>query len=351
MNTIDIARRMAQLGETGEALRAYALVLGEDAEPAELLEAAAYTLQNGGEYKIAYTAFAALPRAGHFRDETLGILTQAFYEPNVGELQNRYERNRKALAKYPYLFRKDFPDFDGLPLKFYPYDDDSYLPFDVRTGEFCDFVDVKDPVVSRNFFKDLEKPVLASDVYSQYELEYLNDNVRPSEWCGRENHIYLHYESWEAFCAWLQVLDMRPLTESKKAVFLIGDERSEYPIDFKARFGIDYSTYTPKPIGIREVNKLIFHTQLSAHNGGDFFNEVFDAHPNLISMPSVMFYAIEKNFRELRGNVKKLRASGNAARLPQDAAGRTYRKLCRIKDLTDKDLFVGMYMMVKEYDN
>lgn len=82
MQAIDMARRLAQLGETGEALRAYALVLGSEAAPAETLEAAAYTLQNGGEYKLAYTAFVSLYNAGHFRADILPIMLEAFYQPN-----------------------------------------------------------------------------------------------------------------------------------------------------------------------------------------------------------------------------------------------------------------------------
>lgn len=53
---------------------------------------------------------------------------------------------------------------------------------------FGEFVNVRDQVVSRNFFKDLDNPIFARDVFSQYELEYLNDNVRRSEDVGRENH-------------------------------------------------------------------------------------------------------------------------------------------------------------------
>lgn len=351
MEVIEIARRMAGLGAPEEALRAYALVLHGDGEPEERLEAAAYTLQNGGDYKTAYTAFVELYRAGHFRAETLGILTQAFYEPNAGELKGRYERNRKLLKRYPYLFRKDFPTFKALPLRFYPYDDSCYVPFDTRTGELRALVNVKDPVVSRNFFKDLEKPILASGVCSQYELEYLNDNVRPSEWCARENHIYLHYESWEEFCSWLQVLDLRPLAESKKAVFLIGDEISEYPIDFKARFGLDYGGYKPRPIGVREVSRLIWHTQLSSHNGGDFFNEIFDGHPDLLVLPSLLFSDMELLIAKQRAVLEELRARADPPVFADDAAGRTLEKLCRLDGVTDKDLLVATFMGAKNYRN
>ena len=91
------------------------------------------------------------------------------------------------------------------------------------------------------------------------------------------------------FCSYLQILNLRPLLEAEKLVFLIEDEIEQYPIEFQSRFGIDYSQYPVKPIGIREIHRLIWHTQLSSHNGGDFFNEIFDNHPNLIAVESIMF--------------------------------------------------------------
>ena len=42
-----------------------------------------------------------------------------FYEPNVKLLKSRYQSNCKLLEKYPYLFRRDFLDFEFLPLRFY----------------------------------------------------------------------------------------------------------------------------------------------------------------------------------------------------------------------------------------
>ncbi|MDE7244787.1 MAG: hypothetical protein K2O18_12555, partial [Oscillospiraceae bacterium] len=241
MEVIELARRLAGLGQTQEAQDAYTLVLGQSADPAEKMEAAAYLFQSGGDYRISYTCFRDLYNQGHFREEALSILTQAFYEPNEKALAKRYEKNCKLLAKYPYLFKKDFLPFKNLPIRFYPYDDNGYVPYFVQEERFGDYIDFKNPVVSRNFFKDLDKPILADGVASQYELEYLNDNVRDSVRVGRENHVYLHYGDWAEFCAYLQVLNLRPLLEKKKFVFLIEDEIEKYPIDFKARFGIDYS--------------------------------------------------------------------------------------------------------------
>ena len=273
MQTIDIARRCAELNAVADANNAYVVALHQGGlAPEERMEAAVYLLRMGGDYKVAYTQFTALYSEGQFQAECLDIMTQAFYEPNVKPMKNRYEKNCAALAKYPYLFRTDFPKFEELALRFYPFDDNGYLPFDPQKQEFGGYVNYNNPVVSRNFFKNLDNPILAQDVYSQYELEYLNDNVRPSEDIGRENHLYLHYASWEAFCAHLQVLNLRELLKQKKIVFLFGDELSRYPIDFREMYGIDYSQYPVKPIGVKDVHRLIWHTQLSSDNGGDFFN-------------------------------------------------------------------------------
>ena len=349
MEALDIARRMAELGQPEEAGQAYTLALHNGGiSPEEELEAAIYLLQSGGDYKTAYTTFLSLYNRGCFQGDCLSIMTQAFYQPNVKLLKTRYEKNCKALSKYPYLFRRDFPAFEDLSLCFYPFDDASYLPYDLETGKFGDYWKPTLQVVSRNFFKDLENPILAKDVYSQYELEYLNDNVRKSEYIGRENHVYLHYSDWHTFCAYLQCLNMRPLLEAEKFVFLIGDEISQYPIDFKERFGIDYSQYPVKPLGVREINKLIWHTQLSSHNGGDFFNEILDAHPNLLVLTSVMMDNMEKTIDSWQEAIHNAKGSKEAAQAlfqgnpPQ--AVRVIHELRSLSGLSDKDIFVGIYL-------
>ena len=350
MQAIEIARQLAALDQTEGAIKAYGLAIHEsqgEAPEAEM-EAALYILQNGGDYKVSYSTLIDLYRRDQFREDCLSIMTQAFYEPNVKLLKARYQNNCKLLEKYPYLFRKDFLDFEFLPLRFYPYDDNRFVPYDVGTQHFGEYVDFKYPRVSRNFFKDLDKPILAADVFSQYELEYLNDNVRPSEWVGRENHIYLHYTDWPTFCAHLQCLNMRPLLEDEKFVFLIGDEVEQYPIDFQSRFGIDYSQHPVKPLGVREINKLIWHTQLSSHNGGDFFNEILDAHPNLLALTSVMMDGMEESIDSWKEAIHNAKGSKEAAQAlfqgnpPQ--AVRVIHELRSLPDLCDKDVFVAIYL-------
>lgn len=348
MQAIEIARKLAVLGQTQDACRAYGLAVQQGSDPGERMEAAAYILQNGGDHRISYGCFVGLYNQGLFREDILPLMEAVFYQPNVKQLRSRYERNCKLLAKYPYLFRRDFVPFEELPIRFFPYDDhNGYVPFYRAEERFGGFVNFGSQVVSRNFFRDLDKPVLAADVFSQYELEYLADNVRPSEYIGRENHIYLHYTDWSVFCSYLQCLNLRKLLESRKLVFLIEDEIGQYPIDFKERFGIDYSRYPVKPIGIREVTKMIWHTQLSTHNGGDFFNEVFDGHPNLITMSSVMMSSVVKVVAELRTAVEQADSMGSAVRGIKWPA-RLVEELYRLRDRTDKDVLVAIFLGKEE---
>lgn len=336
METLDIARRLAELGQKKSAQEAYTLFLRMDGDktPKEELEAASFLFFSQADYKLPYDTFLSLFRRGQFQGEVLNLMSQAFYFPNLPDLQKQYERNCRILKEYPYFFRTDFPPFEELPTLFFPYEKGTYIPYYSDENVFGACVDFHYPVVDQNFFRDLENPVLGTDVYSQYQLEYLNDTVRRSEWVGRENHIYLHYTDWTKFCNYLQCLDFRKLLKDEKFVFLFEEEIAQYPINFQERFGIDYSQYPVKPLGVREVNRLIWHSQLSSHNGGDFFNEIFHDHPNLLIFDSIMFENAEKIVKDLRAQLR------NGIRVEE----KIYRLLAHVKNPTDKDLFIAVFL-------
>ena len=354
MRALEIARRLAQLNETEKARQAYTLALHESdgEDPGAELEAALYILQfgSGDDYKVSYTVFRDLYNKGFCKEDILQVMDGAFYVPNIKLIQARYRKNCALLERYPYIFRKDFLKFEDLPIRFYPYDDNSYTPYYPEEERFGDYINFRETVIKHYFFKDLEKPVLAQDIYSQYELEYLRDNVRRSEDVARENHIYLHYSSWEEFCAYLTCLNMKPLLDERKIVFLFEEEIEQYPIDFKERYNIDYSKLSVKPLAIREVTRMIWHTQLSSHNGGDLFNEVFDAHPNLIAMPSIMIDnildTVEKT-KELFDECGSLAEALDC--LSPWNAPHLVEELYHNRARTDKDILVGLYLYRKEY--
>ncbi|MBM6723637.1 hypothetical protein [Pseudoflavonifractor phocaeensis] len=337
MEPIALARRLAELGQKKEAQKAYMVAISQgNLSPMEQLESASYLFFSKGNAQAAFTVFVRLYNEGHYQSELMDILRQGFYQPNEKSLRDRYARNCRALNRYPYCFRKDFLPFEDLPILFFPYDKKGYIPYLPDQNRFGDYVNFNDTIVNRYFFKDLENPVLAEDVFSQYQLEYLNDNVRKSEWVGRENHIYLYYSDWSTFCSYLQCLDFRELLKEQKLVFLFEDEKEQYPIDFKARFGIDYSQYGIKPIGVREVNKLIWHTQLATHNGGDFFNEILFGHSNLLALDSVMMSSVEQTIRDTRRAWRKDRS--------QFVHSPIYPLLYPLNSPTEKDFFVAFFL-------
>ena len=335
MTMLEIARRFAETKQPKKAQEAYTLFLKTEKSktPEEELEAASYIFFSRGDYQISYTIFVSLYNRGLFQQAIMDIMYQAFYLPNVDKQRKRYTENLRILKEYPYCFQKDFPDFEDLPMLFFPFNDRGYLPFDREKNSFGEYTNFKEEIMDRYFFRDLENPILANDVFSQYQLEYLVDNVRRSEWVGRENHIYLHYSSVKALCAYLPCLSLKKILREKKIVFLFGDEINLYPIDFKERFGIDYSQYPVKPFGIREINRLIWHTQLSTHNGGDFFNEIFYEHPNLLSFESVMLENIRKIIRELQSDFRS--SALNASLI---------RELTGISKPTPKDFLVALFL-------
>lgn len=340
MEAIAIARRLAELKQIPEAQQAYTLALNEamGKDPVVELEAASYIFFTKGNAQLSLTAFISLYNRGYFQTELMKILSESIYRPNMIQQLRQYNKNCKALKNYPYFFYQgEFPNFTDLPVIFFPFSHKGFIPYDRQENRFGNYINFSDAVVRHNFFKDLEKPVLATDIYSQYELEYLNDNVRESKWVARENHIYLHYTSFIDFCVFLQCLDFTSLLKKEKIVFLIGDEISQYPIDFKERFGIDYSQYEVKPLEVNEVTRLIWHTQMITHNGGDFFNEIFHGHPNLLAVDSVMMENTKEVVAELKQMHRKLLQEGQHTH-PLVVT------MSRIKKPRDKDYFVFLFL-------
>ena len=353
MTAFEIARRMAELEQPSDAAKAYCVALKKEWEKlslSERMEAALFVLQfSEEEYRVSFDAFLRLYGEGAFQEEIISLIFDAFYEPNIEELRSRYDNNCRLLEQYPYLFQKTFPDFEQLPLMMVPYDEESYIPFNPESRAFLPRFEPAQPAVRHHFFKNLDQPIFAEEVYSQYELQYLVDNVRKSEWVARENHIYLYYPSWSLFCAYLQVLNLGPILSEEKIVFLIGEERAYYPIDFKEKFGIDYSLCQLKPVAIREVQRLILHGEYSYHNGGDFFTEIFDSHPNCF-VREVMFADAERAVDSMQQRLSTASSLEEAKQALAEYDPERISELFLLKAPTRKDLFVAWLMEGKEWN-
>ena len=90
---------------------------------------------------------------------------------------------------------------------------------------------------------------------------------------------------------------------------------------------------------------MIWHTQLSTHNGGDFFNEVFDAHPNLLCMPSLMFSNITDQLDRLREALDKAQTLTEAIQaLGENWPLRLVEEMFHLRDRTEKDLLAALFL-------
>ena len=109
---MEIGRRMAQLGQKEDAQKAYTVALAkEELSPMERFEAASYIFFFPGQLQNGLHCPGGPVQRGHFRQDIMHLLAQAFYQPNEEELRQRYAANCAALAAYPYCFRRDFPGF------------------------------------------------------------------------------------------------------------------------------------------------------------------------------------------------------------------------------------------------
>lgn len=190
----------------------------------------------------------------------------------MGNYQETYEKNRRALGSYHWWRYKGLPDYWELTEEVRQVDEALYTPTNINT---------------RPFFRDLSKPLLVKNERNSYHFGYLVDNVRASEDYGGDNHIYMYYDSMEELCRLMQVVDITPFLVGKKLVFILGEEDLEnyYPLDFKKEYGIDYETMGSKPLRVEEIQRIVVNSMKKTLSGNFFFAEVLDFHPTLLTLP------------------------------------------------------------------
>lgn len=222
------------------------------------------------QYRDAFAAFVEVYQQStnsQERQDIMQILTEAYYAPNEEELRSNYESNVKLLEDYPYVWEKAFRTFDDLSIQLFPVDEGILYCYDRAAHCFSGEYDAKSKDRMRYFFEKLDKPLQVKDEDNFYNLTFLNDNVRTSEDYAGDNHIYLLYSSREPLERLMLACDLSPLLEQQKFVFLVGKKNwRRYPINFKKRFGIDYSKMKPQPIRIEEIKRVCFWFRKS-HGG------------------------------------------------------------------------------------
>ena len=116
----------------------------------------------------------------------------------------------------------------------------------------------------------IEYPVLLKNIFDNEIIMFFLDNLRDSNNCAADNHLYLHYDNVDSFLLMICFLDIGKILETQKTVFLIGKgNRSNYPLDFKKEYNIDYSLMEPSLLRPDECNRMCYFYK-GTFNGTDF---------------------------------------------------------------------------------
>lgn len=173
-------------------------------------------------------------------------------------LNNKYFlKNSELLSEYPYIFRKDFRKVDN----------DSFEEYDINYDQ-------------KAFFYDLSKPLFIENEFNEKNLKYLYDNVRTSEDFGEDNHIYLYYDSFDKFCCYMNYIDFEGLLDYNKFIFLFEDEKSNYLIDFKTKFSLEYNKKNAKKMSLEDVDRLTYIIGYM-HGGTGYITSVLNENENI----------------------------------------------------------------------
>lgn len=307
------------------------------------------------------------------RQKIFQMLEEVYYLPNVEELRQTYESNVACLKKYRYFWNKTFHDFDELSFQLFPITDELYYCYNRENCQFSGLYDAKTSSQMRYFFENLDKPLRIEDEDNFYNLTFLNDNVRRSEDFAGDNHIYLLYTSLEPLERLMLTCDLEPVLRQRKFVFLVGENNwDKYPINFRKKYGIDFSQMRPAPIRINEIKRICFWYK-HAHSGTIFSLGVLGAEPCIQSFCGSEFFSYSScngnplcftpEFKEILAQVDRVYTIEQILEVVnsdkyflkiddlQDYINWLQRRQPAPKGYTVKDLFCGYFLFHYEKRN
>ena len=190
-------------------------------------------------------------------EEVITELRESFFVPNLEQMSENFRNNSKLLKSYLYIFTHDFTEPDKSRYILFPLTETLYYCYDTIKKKLFP-MEVSSDQETKYFFENLDNPLFVENEFNEFNLKFIEDNVRDSRDFAGDNHIYLWYENVDMFSLLMYYIDLKPFFERNKFIVLIGEEKSKYPIDFKTEFGIDYGCMTPHKIRIEEMNRICF---------------------------------------------------------------------------------------------
>lgn len=247
----------------------------------------AFELFDKGDYRQAFIEFAGYyneSTEAETRSELMRLLRESYLEPNIDAIQQKFLNNIEQLNHYSYYWSDiaDQKHYDELDAFVFPINEEEYYIYDRKQDQFVEVYHPTTDAQMKYFFENLDQPLCVYDEINVYNLNFLNDVVRKSEDVAADNHIYLMYKQTNLFEVLLQVCDLSLLLKNKKFVFLVGESTfSMYPINFKMRFGIDYSSMQPQRLQINEMQRICYWWK-RGYSGSSFSLNVLGSNTNIV---------------------------------------------------------------------
>ena len=257
---------------------------------------------DSGDFRTAILSFIDLYQKGYQKEQVLQILHEACYLPNIEEMRENYQANITALGRYPFVLGQTCLSFDEIPFHLYMVSESEFYVFDKSTQYFSALYQFDSGNPFDLHAAPIDAPLFLEDECDLSHLAFLNDTIRKSEDAACDNHIYLFYHSFTELAKLLLAAPIGPLLADQKFVFLFGAENRMDPLDFPARFGINYSALRPKEVSVDEIKRIIFGWKIANASGTSFLADIMDFHPHLLTIPDCVMYSFADFYmQELKG--------------------------------------------------
>lgn len=172
-------------------------------------------------YETALEALLECHRLGYRQEETENIILENCYLPYRNQYKQTYFKNMELLANYPYIYRRDYPDFDELSYEFIPFSASRYIIYDRNKGAFIADFDSK---ISLNLSQCKPNDVIM--IKNEFQLDNIiaceNKTWASQPYLWAKIPLFLFYQDFDEFAEYLQVLDLSLALESERLVFLFG---------------------------------------------------------------------------------------------------------------------------------
>lgn len=274
------------------------------------------------KYREAILELITLYQEGHYKAEILEILNEACYEPNEEEMRSTFQENKRLLEQYPFVLGDLDCEFEALPYRLYMVSDTEFYVFRKDEETFTELYKFEDGTPYALYSERMESILFLEQEVNYSHLCYLSDVMRRSEDLAYDNHIYLYYQSFTHFAKLLLVARIDRLLEEKKFLFLFGKENHVCPVDFKERFGVDYSSFTPQKLRIGEIKRIIFGWKIANVSGTSFLADILDFHPDLLTIPD----CVMTNFADFYKNQLEGQTASKAIRFLKKLPDRDSKK-------------------------